>query len=96
MRVLPPIVDDGNLLMRWHAYINASVQKDFDNPEFDNMHRTLSSKVWFILSATSFYCGISLTMKCLSMPSSRHNYRNGSLVYLIRTVSTPFMLQVVN
>jgi len=55
--------------MRWQAYANASAQKDFDMPALDNMQWTFSSKVLFILSATPFYYGVSLTVKCLSMPS---------------------------
>ena len=47
----------------------------------DNIQQTFSSKILFILSATSFCCGVSLTVKCLSMPPSRHSCRKGSLVY---------------
>jgi len=69
MRVLYPIVDNDNLLMRRHAYINGSAQKDLDNLEFDNIHRTFSNKVRFILLATPFYSGVFLTLKYLSMLS---------------------------
>jgi len=50
-------------------------------PALDNMQRTFSSKVMFILSATLFCCGVSLTVKYLSMPLSRHNCRKELLVY---------------
>jgi len=39
------------------------------------------SMVWFLLSATPFYWSVSLTVKCLSMPSSWHSCKKGSLVY---------------
>jgi len=47
----------------------------------DNMQQTFFSKVLFILSATLFCYDVSLIVKCLSMPSSRHSCRKGSLVY---------------
>jgi len=96
MRVLPPNADESNLLMRWNAYINALAQKDFVNPESDNIHRILSSKVRLILLATPFCCSVSRTVKCLSMLASRHSCRNGSLVYfpLLSELSTLIFLPV--
>jgi len=43
-----------NLLTRWQAYANASVQKDFDILVLDNMQHTFSRKILFILSVTYF------------------------------------------
>ena len=45
------------------------------------MQQTFSSNAMFIISTTPFCCGVSLTVKYLSMPSSCHNYRKGSLLY---------------
>jgi len=66
--------------MRWQTYANASTQNDFDIPVLDNMQRTFFN-ILSILSATSFCCSISLTVKCLSMPSSQHSYWKESLAY---------------
>ena len=80
-RFLPSIVDEGNLLMWWQTHTNVSAQNFFDKSKLDNIQRTFSSKVMFILSDSSFCWCVSLTVKCLSMPSLWHNYRKGSLVY---------------
>jgi len=45
------------------------------------MQRTFFRMVLFIISAIPFCCGVSLTVKCISVPSSRHSYRKGLLVY---------------
>ena len=67
--------------MGWQTYANASTQNDFDIPVLDNMQRTFFNNILSILSATSFCCSISLTVKCLSMLSSRHSYWKESLAY---------------
>jgi len=46
--VLPPVEEEGNRVMRWQAYNNASAQNFFDNPVLDNMQQTFCSKVMFI------------------------------------------------
>ena len=45
----------------------------------DNMQRTFSSKILFILLATSFYYSVSLNVKCVSTPSSWHSCNKGIL-----------------
>jgi len=56
-------------------------QKDFDISVLDNMKQTFYRKVLFILSTTTFCCGVSLNVRCFSMPLSRHSCRKGLLVY---------------
>ncbi|TYI91673.1 hypothetical protein E1A91_D02G009900v1 [Gossypium mustelinum] len=73
--------DDGKRLTRWPAYVTASAQNCLPNPALDNIHRTFSSNVRFIRSANPFCCGVSLTVKCRTIPYSWHTSKNGSLLY---------------
>ena len=59
-------------------------------PALDDMHRTISNKVMFILSAIPFCCGIFFTEKCLYMPSSWHSWRNYTLLHCLNEVSSYF------
>jgi len=47
------------MLTRWQAYAKITAQKDFDILALDNMHRTFSIKVMFILLVTPFCCNVS-------------------------------------
>jgi len=44
------------------------------------MQGTFSNKIMFILSATPFCCGVSLTLNCLSIASLWHSHRKRLLV----------------
>ncbi|KAK9205337.1 hypothetical protein WN943_015604 [Citrus x changshan-huyou] len=55
--------------------------KRFIKLALDNIHRTFSSKVQFIRSATSFCSGVCITVKYLLIPLFWHTCKNGSEVY---------------
>lgn len=61
--------------------MTASPQKDLSKPELLKIHLTLSSKVWFILSASPFCCGVLGTVLCLTIPFSLQKLLNSSDKY---------------
>ena len=85
------LTDYVNLSMKWLAYVIASAQNTLLSLLFDSKYCIFSSKVRLNLSTTPFCCRVPFTVKCRSMPSSWHNYRNGITLVLFSIIKPKYL-----